>query len=152
MHVSITEIRVVQVCLSEPGRAEGRAPQVPGFEGRAPQVRMSALARHWGARTGYAYDQAYARWRREAEDWQARRFLGAADILGVSPADVTPGDLLYLAIAGQIPGEDTMPRIRVDGRYGPRTHAQLATRAARQAARKADLASGEAGPGRQSNR
>lgn len=113
------------------------APVCSAHGGSAPKVRVSGLARYWEVRTGKAYDRAYARWRREAEDWQVRRFLAAASILGVSPADVTPGDLLYLAIEGQIASEDTMPRIRVDRRYGPRTPAQLATRAARQAARKA---------------
>lgn len=107
--------------------------------GRAPRVRVNGLARYWSGRTGYAYDVAYARWRREAFEWQVRRFLGAASILGISPADVTPGDLLYLAWEGQLPGEADAPKIRVDRRYGPRSRAQLATRAARQAARKAAL-------------
>ena len=105
--------------------------------GSAPAVRAAALFRYWSERTTLAYGQAYARWRREAEDWQVRRFLSAARILGADVADVTPVDLLCLAVDGQIAGEDTMPKIRVDGRYGPRTPAQLATRAARQAARKA---------------
>ena len=111
--------------------------------GSAPAVRASALFRYWQARTGYAYDQAYARWRREAEDWQARRFIAAAGILGVSIEDVTPGDLLYLAIEGQIPGEAAMPQIRVDARYGPRKPSQLATRAARKAERKAGVGRAE---------
>jgi hypothetical protein len=105
--------------------------------GSAPAVRAAALARYWRARTGYAYGSAYERWRREAGEWQARRVLGAASILGVSPADVIAGDLLWLVMEGHLPGEDSAPRIRVDRRYGPRTQAQLATRAARHAARKA---------------
>lgn len=105
--------------------------------GSAPMVRVSALARYWRARIGYAYDSGYARWRNEVREWQVRRVFGAASILGISPADVTPGDLLWLVIDGQLPGEDSAPEIRVDRRYGPRSRAQLATRAARQAERKA---------------
>jgi hypothetical protein len=105
--------------------------------GNARRVRHAAAFHYWHARLGYAYDVAYKRWRREAENWQVRRILAAASILGISPERVTPGDLLWLGVEGRIPGEDTMPQIRVDRRYGPRTRAQLATRAARQAARKA---------------
>lgn len=105
--------------------------------GRAPRVRVNGLTRYWKGRVGYGYDMAYARWRKEVTDWQVRRILGAASILGISPADVTPGDLLWLVIDGQLPGEATAPRIRVDRRYGPRNRSQLAARAARQAARKA---------------
>lgn len=105
--------------------------------GNAPRVRANGLLRYWQAKTTAAFDQAWERHRRELLDWQVRRFIAAACILGVEVEDVHPGDLLFLAIEGQIPGEDTMPRIRVDRRYGPRTAAQLAARAARQAARKA---------------
>ena len=105
--------------------------------GSAPMVRMAGIARHWEARVGGAYDRAYRRWRREVEDWQVRRVLAAAGILGISPAEVTRGDLFWLAITDQIPREATMPKIRVDRRVGPRTRAQLATRAARQAERQA---------------
>jgi hypothetical protein len=82
-----------------------------------------------------AADPAYDRWRREVEDWHVRRWLGAASILGVSPAEVHPGDILYLVIEGRLPAEDSAPKIRFDRRRGPRTRAQLANRAARQAAR-----------------
>jgi hypothetical protein len=84
-----------------------------------------------------AADPAYDRWRREVEDWHVRRWLGAASILGISPAEVHPGDVLYLVIEGQLPAEDSAPKIRFDRRFGPRTAAQLAARAGRQAARKA---------------
>lgn len=104
--------------------------------GSAAHVRYQARLRQVRASLRLAFDQADARWRREAVEWQVRRFLGAASILGISPADVTLGDILYLVIEGQLPGEADAPRIRVDRRYGPRTPAQLATRAARQAARK----------------
>jgi hypothetical protein len=63
--------------------------------------------------------------------------MAACRILGADPANVTEGDLLWLAIDGQIPSETTMPKLHVDRRYGPRTRAQLATRAARQAERRA---------------
>jgi hypothetical protein len=105
--------------------------------GSAPAVRASAELRYWSARTGYAFDTAYKRWRGEVRDWQVQRVLAAAWILGVSPVGVTEFELGWLAGDGRIPGEDTMPAIRVDRRYGPRTRTQLATRAARQAARKA---------------
>lgn len=101
------------------------------------RVKMNGIVRHWEPIVGGAYDRAYQRWRREVFDWRVRRLLGAASILGVGPAEVTEGDLLWLAIDGQIPSESTMPKIRVDRRYGPRRASQLATRAARQAARKA---------------
>jgi hypothetical protein len=35
-------------------------------------------------------------------------------------ASLTPGSILWGVIEGVVPGEDTMPRIRVDRRYGPR--------------------------------
>jgi hypothetical protein len=105
--------------------------------GSAPAVRASAQLRYWSARTGYAFDTAYKRWRGEVREWQVPRVLAAAGVLGISPAEVTEFELGYLAVDGRIPGEDTMPAVRVDRRYGPRTRAQLATRAARQAARKA---------------
>jgi len=77
--------------------------------------------------------------KRQARRCRAHRSDGrpckAYAILGVSPEHVTPGDLLWLAVDDQIPREDAMPKIRVDRRPGPRTRAQLATRAARQAAR-----------------
>lgn len=101
------------------------------------RVKMNGIVRHWEPIVGGAYDRAYQRWRREVFDWHVRRILGAASILGTDPANVTEGDLLWLAIDGQIPSETTVPKIRVDRRYGPRRPAQLATRAARQAARKA---------------
>jgi len=105
--------------------------------GSAPMVRVAGIARYWGERTGRAYDRAYAKWRRDLLAWQVRRLTAACEILGADPAEVTEGDLLWLAIDGQIASEATMPRLRVDGRYGPRRPSQLATRAARQAARKA---------------
>lgn len=104
--------------------------------GRARHVRHAARVREAERTLHRAFDPAYERWRREAEDWQVRRFLAAADILGVSVADVTPGDIVYLVWEGQLPGEDSAPMVRIDRRYGPRTRAQKATRAARQAARK----------------
>jgi hypothetical protein len=104
--------------------------------GSAPRVRMHGLLRYWEKRTTRAYDGAYVRWKRELLDWQVRRLVAAANILGVDVADVHPGDLLCLAVEGRIAGEDTAPKLRVDRRYGPRAPAQLATRAARQAARK----------------
>ena len=105
--------------------------------GSAPQVRAEARVRHWEARIKYAVDQAYDRWQRELTDWEARRILGAASVLGIDPADVTAGDLLWCVVEYGLPGTDTMPRLRVDGRYGPRTRAQLAARAARQGTREA---------------
>lgn len=105
--------------------------------GSAPQVRDSALTRYWSGRLRYAYDTAYRRWRREVFDWQVQRVLAAAGILGICPSAVTGFQLGWLAADGQIASEATMPKIRVDRRYGPRTRAQLAARAARQAARKA---------------
>ena len=108
--------------------------------GAAIQVRAAGIEAYWKPVIHGAYDRAYERWRREVGDWQVRRVLDAASILGVSPADVTAGDLLWLAVDGQISSESTMPKIRVDRRYGPRTRAQLATRRARQAARKAGKA------------
>ena len=118
------------------------------------RVKVNALVRHWEPIVGGAYDRAYQRWRREVFDWHVRRILGAASILGTDPANVTEGDLLWLAIDGQIPSETTTPKIRVDRRYGPRTRAQLATRAARQAARKAagDKSSAETPPGPRGSR
>jgi hypothetical protein len=110
--------------------------------GSARRVRHAARARQVRDTLNLAFGQAYQRWRREAGEWQVRRFLAAASILGVSPADVTPGDILYLVWEGQLPGEASAPRIRVDRRYGPRTRGQLATRAARQAERKALAAGG----------
>lgn len=100
------------------------------------RVKVNALVRYWEPIVGGAYDRAYKGWRREVTEWRVRRLLGAASILGTSPAEVTEGDLLWLAIDGQIPSEDTLPKIRVDHRYGPRRASQLATRAARQADRK----------------
>lgn len=106
--------------------------------GSAPQVRAQATLRHWETVLDAAYARAYATWRRELAEWQARRLAAASLILGVAPAEVTEGELLWLAAGGQIPGEDAVPRIRVDRRYGPRMPAQLATRAARQAALRAE--------------
>ena len=103
--------------------------------GSAPQVRSEATLRYWQARLGQAYDRAYVRWRRETLEWQAARILAAASILGISPLEVTEGDVLFCVVEHGLPGEETMPKIRVDGRVGPRTRAQLATRAARQASR-----------------
>ena len=104
--------------------------------GSAPAVRAAALLRYWSGRTGYAYDMAYKRWRREVFDWQVQRLLAAGSVLGVSPAEVSKAELGWLAAEGQIASAAAMPKIRVDRRYGPRTRAQLATRRARQAARK----------------
>lgn len=88
--------------------------------GAARQVRHEARIRWVEARLRLAYDRAYHRWRREAEDWQIRRILTVADWLGISPDKVTPGDMLVGVIEGMVPGEDTAPKIRVDRRYGPR--------------------------------
>jgi hypothetical protein len=88
--------------------------------GAAPQVRYEARVRRFEATMNIAFDKAYRRWRREAEDWQVRRILAAADLFGISPDKVTPGEILVGGIEGVIPGEDTMPKIRVDRRYGPR--------------------------------
>lgn len=104
---------------------------------------MSGLARYWGERVGYAYDHAYAKWRRDLLAWQVRRLTAACQILGTEPAEVTEGDLLWLAIDGQIASEATMPELRVDGRYGPRRAAQLATRAVHQVACKAEAGTPE---------
>ena len=108
--------------------------------GRAPRVRQEARVRHVRAALRVAFAKADARWRREAEEWQVGRILAVADLLGISPADVTPLLMGWCVIEYGIPGEETMPQIRVDRRYGPRSRAQLATRAARQAARKAAAA------------
>lgn len=105
--------------------------------GSAPRVRATGLLRYWEAKTTAAFNAAWERNRQDLIDWQVKRFLAAASILGVDVADVTPADLLALSWTGQIPGEADAPKIRVDRRYGPRTRAQLATRAARQAARRA---------------
>jgi hypothetical protein len=84
-------------------------------------------------------DRALDRQRREAIDWQAARILGAARQLGISPDQVTPGDILVCVLDGTVPGEDSVPvpALRVDRRYGPRSRRQLAVRAARQAQRNA---------------
>lgn len=105
--------------------------------GSAPRVRANGRFLYFQAKTTAAFDEAWERHRRELFEWQVRRFIAAACILGVEVKDVHPGDLLFLAIEGEIPREADAPRLRVDRRYGPRTPAQLATRAARQAARKA---------------
>jgi hypothetical protein len=84
-----------------------------------------------------AVDYGLDRQRREAIDWQARRILGAACLLGISPEQVTSYDVLVCVLDGTVPGENTMPALRVDRRYGPRSRRQLATRAARQAERRA---------------
>jgi hypothetical protein len=84
-----------------------------------------------------AVDYGLDRQRREIVDWQVRRILGAASLLGISPEQVTSYDVLVCVLDGTVPGEDSMPALRVDRRYGPRSPRQLATRAARQAQRKA---------------
>lgn len=104
--------------------------------GNAPRVRATGLLRYWEAKTTAAFDEAWERLGREQRHWQAGRILAAADILGIEIEEVHAGHLLWLACEGQIPGEADVPKLRVDRRYGPRTRAQLATRAARQAGRK----------------
>ena len=88
--------------------------------GAAPQVRYEARVRRFEATMNIAFDKAYRRWQREVQDWQAGRVLAAADLFGISPDKVTPGDILVGVIEGAIPGEAAMPTIRVDRRYGPR--------------------------------
>jgi hypothetical protein len=88
--------------------------------GAAKQVRHQARVRAIEGPLRIAVDKAFARWRREVEDWQVRRFLAVADWLGISPDKVTPGDILVGVVEGVIPGTDDMPEIRVDRRYGPR--------------------------------
>jgi hypothetical protein len=96
-----------------------------------------ARIRSIGATLWPAVDRALDRQRREILDWQVARFLTVASVLGVPPDQVTPGDVLVCVLDGTVPGEGDMPALRVDRRYGPRSRRQLATRAARQAERKA---------------
>ena len=113
----------------------GRVCRVHG--GGAPQVRRMARIRSIEASLWPAVDRALDRQRRETFDWQVTRVLGAASLLGVPPDQMTAGDILLCVVDGVLPGEDSMPALRVDRRYGPRSRRQLATRAARQAQRKA---------------
>jgi hypothetical protein len=100
--------------------------------GAARQVRREAEIRYWQGRLHEAFDQAYARWRREVQEWQLNRILTAADLLDVPPERITDGDLVFCVIQHGLPGEATMPQIRVDRRYGPRTRTQKVRRAAGQ--------------------
>jgi hypothetical protein len=89
--------------------------------GSAPQVRHEARVRQFETTMNIAFDKAHRRWQSEVQDWQVGRVLAAAVLFGISPEKVTPGDILVGVIEGVIPGESTMPTIRVDRRYGPRT-------------------------------
>jgi hypothetical protein len=94
-----------------------RGPQATSAPLRGSPQQRRALQ---GVTMNIAFNKAYRRWRREAEDWQVQRILAAADMFGISPDKVTPGDILVGVIEGIIPGEATMPKIRIDRRYGPR--------------------------------
>ena len=115
--------------------AGGRVCRVHG--GGAPQVRHRARIRSIEGPLWRAVDRGLDRQRREILDWHVARILGAASLLGISPERVTPGDVLMCVLEGTVPGEADMPALRVDRRYGPRSPRQLATRAARQAQRRA---------------
>jgi hypothetical protein len=88
--------------------------------GASGRVRHAARVRLFETTMNIAFDKAWRRWQREVQDWQVRRVLAAADLFGISPEKVTPGDILVGVIEGMIPAEATMPVIRVDRRYGPR--------------------------------
>lgn len=88
--------------------------------GAAPQVRHEARVRHFEATVNAAFDKAYKRWQRECFDWQVGRVLAAAEFFGIPPETVTPGDILAGYVLGAVVSESTMPKIRVDRRYGPR--------------------------------
>jgi hypothetical protein len=105
--------------------------------GTSPQARDAARRRRGEAGAERAYAAAYARWQRELEEWQAARIVTAARIWDIDPRDVNPLLVGWLVEAGDVPPETDAPKIRVDRRYGPRTPRQLATRAARQAERRA---------------
>ncbi|HZR53638.1 MAG TPA: hypothetical protein VFB06_29540 [Streptosporangiaceae bacterium] len=105
--------------------------------GSAPQVRATGLRRYREARIAAAFDAAWERQGHEQTEWQVRRFVTASRVLGIPPDAITRGDLFFLVMEGKIPPESDAPKLRHDRRYGPRTPAQLATRAARQAERKA---------------
>ena len=113
----------------------GRVCHVHG--GAAQQVRRMAMIRRVGGPLWPAVDRGLDRQRRETLDWQVSRVLAAACRFGISPEQVTAGDILVCVLDGLVPGEADMPALRVDGRYGPRSRRQLATRAARQAERRA---------------
>lgn len=89
--------------------------------GASGRVRHAARVRRFETTMNIAFDKAYRRWQREVQDWQVGRVLAAADLFGISPETVTPGDILVGVIEGVIPGDATMPAIRVDRRYGPRS-------------------------------
>ena len=113
----------------------GRVCRVHG--GAAPRVRLRARIRSIEASLWPAVDRALDRQRCETFNWQVTRVLATASLLGISPDQVTPGDILICVLDGTVPSEDDMPALRVDRRYGPRSRRQLATRAARQAERRA---------------
>jgi hypothetical protein len=89
--------------------------------GAAPQVRQEARVRRFEESVRRAFDLAYARWLRECREWQVRRIVTTSMLLDIPPAEVTVIDMVLCRMEHGVPGgEDTMPRIRVDRRYGPR--------------------------------
>jgi len=89
--------------------------------GAAPHVRREARVRALEASIRRGFDPAYARWLRELAEWQARRIMITAELLGIPPREVQPMDIGFCREwYGRPDGPETEPKLRMDRRYGPR--------------------------------
>lgn len=88
--------------------------------GAAPQVRRAAEARVVKQQFDRSFYPAYARWQRELAEWRVSRIVEAARLLDIDVDDVTPSDVVVCVAFHGLPSQDDAPKIRFDGRYGPR--------------------------------
>ncbi|HMH94171.1 MAG TPA: hypothetical protein VK586_24205 [Streptosporangiaceae bacterium] len=88
--------------------------------GASPRALHAAYVRRFEADFNRKFASEYARWQREVRDWQVRRILITAELLGMSPEQVRPGDIGYCrAIHDQPAGPETEPKMRPDRRFRP---------------------------------
>lgn len=88
--------------------------------GASPRAIHAAYVRRFEADVNRKFASEYARWQREVRAWQIRRILVTAELLGMSPADVWPADIVSCRIIhGRPDGPETQPKIRTDRRFRP---------------------------------
>lgn len=87
--------------------------------GAAPQVRREAEIRALEASMRRGFAVAWQRWKREMVEWQVRRILITAEVMGVPVESVTDEDIWMAAVYhGAL--TEPKPVIGVDRRFGPR--------------------------------
>lgn len=89
--------------------------------GASPQARHAAYVRQTEADILRWFNREYERWQKELREWQAKRILVAAELLGISPAEVQPVDIGFCqGWYGKPESLDEAPKMRRDRRFGPR--------------------------------